>query len=132
VQSGRQLGRAVAVTIRKGNYAATVARFVERRNRLSRSVVSWIDDYERRHARARVQLPIRRPRDAGAVAANEVRSVAAAGGNDRRKNRPAFAGLRLGRQLLDRLGQTSLCNRRSGFGWLSRKIRNRESDFRFG
>ena len=80
------------------------------------------DDYERRRARARVQLPIWGPGNASAPAANEIRSFAAVGSHDRRQ----------ARQSHDRLGQTRVRDSRPRLGRLSGEIRNRKSDLRFG
>ena len=65
--------------------------FRERRKPLSRSSFSRPHDYGRWAASAGIQLPVRRSGDAGNPAASEIRSLAAASGDDRWKpdSRPA-------------------------------------------
>src|SRR4030095_4819961 len=96
VQPGQQLERAAPVEAREGSHEAAPAWIGEGRNCLSWTFVSRNNAHERRTARARVQLPLWRSGNAGALAALEVRSSAAPGSDDRRQDR----------QLQDRVGQT--------------------------
>ena len=99
---------------RAARAAADALRARARRHRLPRRAVRGPDDDRRRAARARVQLPLRRPRDAGVPQAHAERPRAVPVGRGARRARLARGRPGLGRARLRR--------RRGGQRGLSREL----------
>src|SRR6478672_7801240 len=72
-QPGRQLEYRTGTGIRRFDHATITARPNEKWTHVPWPALSRLDDHEQRIARARIYLPLRRPRNAGYFAATKIR-----------------------------------------------------------
>src|SRR6266581_4616683 len=111
VQPRKQLECCVRRSISQENHATPAPRPAGKEDYIPRFTLSRSDDRRRWRAGARIQLPLRRPGNAGNFAPNEIRFVAVTGVDDRRQDR----------ELLNRVGPAAIGHGCARLGWLPRQ-----------